>query len=130
MPRREQKKIVLVSRDPNRTDVRKRVLEDAGFLVIDAADESDVQQACSRERVRLILVGASLSPSEKRRVWVAAKAQCNVPMLELYHRGRPELLEQNVFTHHSQKPDDFLDSVRNVLNRGQRGAQSTTPNRG
>jgi len=116
MPPREQNKIVLVSRDAKLTDVRKRVLEDAGFAVIHAIDESDVQQACGRESVGLILVGQSLSPSEKRRVWVAAKAQCNVPILELYHRGRPELLEQNVLTHHSQKPDDFLDSVRNALN--------------
>jgi DNA-binding response OmpR family regulator len=114
MPRRENK-IVLVSRDPSLTDVRKRVLEDAGFAVTHAIDESGVQQACSHGRVRLILIGASLSPAEKRRVWAAVKAQGSVPILELYHRGSPELLEQNVFTHQSQKPDDFLDSVRNVL---------------
>jgi DNA-binding NtrC family response regulator len=115
MKKREQDKIVLVSRDPDLTDIRKRVLENAGFAVIDATDESAVTQACSRERVRLILLGQSLSPSEKRQIWVATKAQCKVPILELYHRGKPELLEQNVFTHHSQQPDDFLDSVRNAL---------------
>jgi len=114
MPQRENT-ILLASRDPSLTDVRKRVLEDAGFAVILATDGDAVHLACSRERVRLIVLGQSLLPSDKRRIWVAAKANRNVPILELYRDGRPELLDQNVFTHQTQKMDDFLNSVRNVL---------------
>lgn len=59
-----------------------------GSPVILATDGDAVQLACCRERVRLIVLGQSLLPSDKRRIWLAAKAHRNVPILELYHDGR------------------------------------------
>jgi DNA-binding response OmpR family regulator len=74
MPQHERDRIVVVSRDPRLADVRKRVLENAGFAVIAASDASIVEQACGHQRVRLIMLGHSLSPADKRHVWAAAKA--------------------------------------------------------
>jgi DNA-binding response OmpR family regulator len=68
MPQHERDRIVVVSRDPRLADVRKRVLENAGFAVIAASDASIVEQACGHQRVRLIMLGHSLSPADKRHV--------------------------------------------------------------
>jgi hypothetical protein len=85
--------------------------------VIAASDASIVEQACGHQRVRLIMLGHSLSPADKRHVWAAAKAHCRVPILELHRGSEPELLEQNVIGHESQVDDDFLNSVRKILTK-------------
>jgi len=110
-------KILVVSRDPRLADVRKRVLEAAGFAVIPATDDSAVEDACSSNGIQLILLGYSLAPADKRRVWAASRRHCDVPILEL-HKGRPpELVERNVFAHESHKADDFLLTVQELLKR-------------
>jgi DNA-binding response OmpR family regulator len=121
MPQRERDRIVVVSRDPRLADVRKRVLENAGFAVIAASDASIIEQACGHERVRLIMLGHSLSPADKRHVWAAAKAHCRVPILELHRGSDPELLEQNVIGHESHLDDDFINSVRKILTKQRTG---------
>ena len=117
MPEQERDRIVVVSHDPKLADVRKTALEHAGFAVIAATDDSGIEEACRIAGVRLIMMGYSLSPADKRRVWAAAKAHCNIPILELHHRTDPEAVEQNVFAHASEQPDDFIDSVRKVLEK-------------
>jgi DNA-binding response OmpR family regulator len=120
MPQREhrfQDKIVVVSRDPKLADVRRTTLEKAGYVVIAANDASTIAEACSNSHVRLIMIGHSLPPSEKRRVWATAKMHCRVPVLQLHRRGEPELLEQNVLVHESHRPDDFIDAVQNILRK-------------
>ena len=117
MAQLQRDKILVVSRDRKLADVRKKLLENAGFTVISASAEKAAEEARRCEGVRLIMLGYSLPPSEKRQVWVAAKAHCNVPILELYQSGKPELLEQNVLAHQAKQPDDFLESVRSVLTK-------------
>ena len=78
MPQHERDRIVVVSRDPRLADVRKRVLENAGFAVIAASDASIVEQACGHQRVRLIMLGHSLSPADKRHVF----PKIGIPALE------------------------------------------------
>lgn len=118
----------MVSRDPRLADVRKSILEHAGFAVIAATDDSSIEEACRMAGVRLIMLGYSLSPADKRRVWAAAKAHCNIPILELHHRADPELVEQNVFAHASEQPDDFIDSVRDILKKPASGQNPPVPN--
>jgi hypothetical protein len=52
---------VVVSRDPRLADVRKSILEHAGFAVIAATDDSSIEEACRMAGVRLIMLGYSLS---------------------------------------------------------------------
>jgi DNA-binding response OmpR family regulator len=79
-------KILVVSRDPELADIRKRTLEAAGFTVIPTMDDNAVEQVCSSNGVKLIMLGYSLAPSDKRRVWATSRRYCNVPILEL-HKG-------------------------------------------
>jgi DNA-binding response OmpR family regulator len=104
-----------VSHDPRLADVRKTILERAGFDVVPAADVQTIEKACKENEVRLIMIGYSLPPAEKRRIWATAREFCKVPILELYRKGKPELLEQNVFSHESVEADDFLQSVQKLL---------------
>ena len=108
-------KIIVASHDPSLADVRKRVLENAGFYVIPVSDSPAVEKLCSKHKVQLIMLGYSLPPDQKRKIWHSARKKCNAPILELHQKGKPELLEQNVFFHEAHRPDDFLDRVQELL---------------
>lgn len=114
----EQRETILVaSWDPVLADVRKTILEKAGFAVLQAKGSAGVRAVCKKKKISLVLMGYSLPPSEKRRVWVAARKVCKSPVLELHRDGEPELMESGAFAHESQTPDDFVISVRSVLRR-------------
>jgi CheY-like chemotaxis protein len=114
----EKDKILVVSQDPGLADVRRKVLEKAGFEVLAASDSTAIPAACAVHKPKLVMLGYSLLPSEKRRVWAAVKQYCDVPVLELHRKKRPELMSP-AFFHESAAPDDFLSTVIKVLGSGQ-----------
>jgi hypothetical protein len=65
----QKKTILVVSLSPEQADVRKRVLEAAGYRVIAAKTVVNVITTCETRRVDLAMIGYSLPPAEKRRVW-------------------------------------------------------------
>jgi len=114
----EKKDTILVaSWDPRLADVRKAVLEKEGFQVLQAKGSTGVRDLCKKKKVNLVVIGYSLPPSEKRKVWLEARKECKTPILQLYQGAEPELIESNAFAHESQTPDDFVKSVRLVLRR-------------
>jgi len=114
-------KILVVSRDPQLADIRKTILEAAGFTVVQGVDDSAVKQACGSNGVQLIMLGYSLAPSVKRRVWAASRQFCDVPILELLKGNPPELVHRNVFAHESKRAKDFLLSVEGLLRKPKNG---------
>ena len=114
----EQKGTILVaSWDPGLADMRKTILEKAGFLVLQSRGSAGIRALCKKKKVNLVLIGYSVPPSEKRRVWVEARKFCKAPILELLRGGETELIESNVFAHESRTPDDLVKSVRAVFRR-------------
>jgi len=110
--------ILVSSWDPVLEAARKRVLESAGYQVLLARGSNGVRKLCEKRRVNLILIGYSLPPSEKRRVWVEARAVCKTPILQLYRGDNPELMESSaLFAHQTNAPDDFVRAVQDVLQR-------------
>ena len=109
--------ILVASWDPILADVRKTILEKEGFIVLQAKGSAGVRALCKKKKVNLVVIGYSLPPSEKRKVWVEARKVCQTPILELHRGGEPELVESNAFAHESHTPDDFVKSVRSVLRR-------------
>ena len=85
--------------------------------MLQAKGSTGVRDLCKKKKVDLVLIGYSLPPSEKRRVWFEARKVCKTPILQLYQGAEPELIESNAFAHESQTPDDFVKSVRSVLRR-------------
>lgn len=113
----EKDRILVVSHDPGLADVRRKVLEKAGFEVLAATDPNVIQATCASHKPRLVMIGYSLQPSEKRRVWAAVKEHCEVPVLELHRESGPELISPD-FSHESLAPDDFLATVMKILSSG------------
>ena len=107
----------MVSRDPGLADVRRKVLEQAGFEVLAATDSTAIPDTCAAHKPRLVMLGYSLQPSEKRRVWAAVKEHCAVPVLELHRKKGPELVSP-AFFHESVVADDFLSTVMRIVSRG------------
>ena len=117
MPATEPKTILVASRDPKLADVRKAALEREGFLVIAASDSATVEKTCIEGNVKLVMLGYSPPPSDKRRIWKAAREKCKVPILELFREGSPEVLDQNVYYHESKTPEDFIETVKSLTAR-------------
>ena len=113
MPSAEAK-IIVVSHDPALADVRKRLLEAAGFKVIPANSDSPIGPLCKKQKPRLVLIGYSVAPAAKRRVWDEARKVCKVPILELHRKSGPELMPP-AFFHEVQTPDDFVNAVKKIL---------------
>jgi DNA-binding response OmpR family regulator len=111
-----EKAILVASFDPNLADVRKRVLEGAGYRVISASDVLAVRAACQSENIALVVIGYSLPPSEKRRVWYEVRQHCgkSVTILELLNSSNPILSEEAVVVHSPQGLDDLIDKIRKI----------------
>jgi CheY-like chemotaxis protein len=113
------KTILVASRNPDLADIRKQVLESAGFHVVPASDLRVIERTCQHLRVDLVIIGYSLPVAEKRRVWVECRRYCgSIPILELHLSDPPSLAEEaGVFSHHSRTPDDFLEAVKTIMAR-------------
>jgi DNA-binding NtrC family response regulator len=108
--------IMVVSRDPGLRDIRARVLREAGYEVVPLTSVFELRKACERDQIALIVMGYSVAPNEKRRVWKQAKEFCKVPVLELYRDGHCALVETTrLYTHESHTPTDFVDAVNSIL---------------
>jgi DNA-binding response OmpR family regulator len=92
-----QKRILVVSHDAHLADVRKDILERAGFEVLSAHNFKDVQDVC-KKKPDLVMIGYSLPPAEKRPVWYEVREQCNMPVLELHETQEPSLMGRRFFS--------------------------------
>jgi hypothetical protein len=89
----------------------------AGYIVVPAGDLLAVRRGCESGTIGLVVIGYSLPPSEKRRVWNEVRQVCGkaTPILELYNNGTPMLADEAVTSHASKAPDDFIEQVRAIL---------------
>src|SRR3954462_1900199 len=108
------KSILVVSHNPELADVRKRVLEEEGYQVLPADNLEAVRSACENGNIDLVIIGYSLPPSDKRRVALAARENCKVPVLELFQGEEPDLLRET-WLYYSQMADDLVRAVRHVF---------------
>ena len=103
----------MVSRNPKLAEIRKTVLESAGFTVIPGNNDSAVEPACSNG-IELIIIGHSVAPSDKRRVWARSRQCCDVPVMELHLGGKAELIERNLFAHESKGAHHLKKAVQKL----------------
>jgi DNA-binding NarL/FixJ family response regulator len=113
-----KKTVLVASRHPHLEDVRKRILEEAGYQVISIRSPEEIEEACRNHKLDLVLIGYSLTQAEKRRI-AAEAISCKCPVLELWDREPPRRREDQhpIADHFSLRPDDFLDAVNDILGR-------------
>src|SRR5580704_7720826 len=112
----DKKTVLVASRHPHLADVRKTVLEQAGYEVVSIREAERVQPACRNRKISLVLIGYSLAPADKRQIAAEAITFCKCPILELWDREPPQLrIEEPIFDHYSLNPEDFLDKVNAIL---------------
>jgi DNA-binding response OmpR family regulator len=114
MPQRD--KILVVSRNPQLAHVRRTLLEEAGFEVLAATDSRTVGMTCAKHNLLMVVVGHSVLPADKRRVWAEVREHCDIPVVELQKENGPELMPP-AFFHDPQVPEDLLVDVMPVLQR-------------
>jgi DNA-binding response OmpR family regulator len=107
-------KILVVSRNQQLAQVRRRTLERAGFEVLAADDSQTVGTTCAKHDLRLVVVGYSVLPAVKRQVWEAVRQHCDIPVLELQKESGPELMP-HCFFYEPPAPDELLEDVMPVL---------------
>jgi hypothetical protein len=112
----DKKTVLVVSRHPHLEDVRKRVLEQAGYSVVAIRTSEQVEEACKNHKIDLTIIGYSVTTAEKRLIAAEALMICKCPILELWDR-KPPLLgrDARVFDHYSLQPQDFLATVNAIL---------------
>ena len=114
---RKKDVILVVSHDPERADVRRQRLEAAGYDVLPAMDIQAVRKACENNAIDLAVIGHSLPPAEKRRVWLQIRELCGprVPVLELRDNERPSIADSTVIPHHPEEHNPLAERVRHLL---------------
>jgi hypothetical protein len=112
----DKKTVLVFSRQPHLADVRKTVLEGAGYEVVAIGAPESIEEVCRSHKISLVLIGYSLTPAEKRRIAAEAISFCKCSILELWDREPPQLRTgQPIFDHYSLKPEDFLNTVNTFL---------------
>lgn len=108
--------MLVVSRHPELADVRKHILEQAGFDVVPINEPESLEETCRNYKISLVLVGYSLTPAEKRRVAAEAITFCKCPILELWDSEPPRVrVDHRIFDHYSRTPEDFVQTVQSLL---------------
>ena len=102
-----------MSHDPHLADVRKTLLEAAGYSVLAASNMKEVQEGCQKNP-QLVMIGYSVPPAAKRQVWAEVRERCKALVLELHKNEEPSLAA-DAFFHRPERPDDFLSAVRRIL---------------
>jgi CheY-like chemotaxis protein len=113
----DKKTVMVASRHPHLQDVRKRVLEQAGYQVINIRTPEEVEEACKNHKIDLAVIGYSIATAHKPLIAAEVLKFCKCPIVELWDREPPRLrrVEGSVFDHFSLTPEDFLQAVQSIL---------------
>lgn len=96
-----KKTVLVVSRHPHLHDVRRRVLEQAGYEVVSIREPEPLEGACRNHKISLVVIGYSVTLAEKRRVIAEALTLCKCPILELWDREPPRVrIDRSIFDHY------------------------------
>ena len=111
---RRRNTILLISPDLDLGTRRKALLESEGLPVIVIPSSQEVVSACKQHRPRLIMIGYSADPAERRRIWAAARSVCQSTIVELGPTGIPEMSQTSFFLE-PEPPSDFVRRIKQVM---------------
>ncbi len=110
--------ILVVSLDQTHSDVRRQILEQAGFKVVAVTDIRSLIAACKAQEFSLAIIGHSIPPAEKARISREMRTDCykHIPTLELHEGSDPDIaaVAFSFLQSATSEPDAFLDTVRSI----------------
>lgn len=112
---RRKNTILLISPDLDLGRRRKALLESEGLPVVVIRSSREVGKACEQHRPRLIMIGYSADPAERRHVWAAAREICKTTIVELGPTGIPEMTQTSFFLD-PDPPSDFVRRIKQIMN--------------
>ena len=108
--------VLVASRDRNLAEQRRNILELSGYKVISVFHAEEVDAACNENHIEAVVIGYSVEPSEKRRIWSRVKEGCGdsrPPILELSAGGPPILIDSHL--HQFANATDFVSALEKIL---------------
>lgn len=119
----QPKKLLVVSSDPAFGDMRKDVLEAAGFSVISANNFRQVEEACKKGEFWLAILGHSIPDKEKRRAWTEIVGRCpGTEVLDIYDEFSPVLLEADYDLDARLGVSAIVEKIKEILRSKEAGA--------
>lgn len=106
--------IIWVTSDQERADDRRRLLQSAGLHVVIITGAEEIASACKEHNPQILMVGASVTPAEKRRIWAAARKSCNTTLVEVGSDGNPEVAQMSFFVD-PEPPSEFVRRLKQIM---------------
>jgi len=114
--RKKSKTVLIVSNGSKLAHIPRRLLQDAGYIV-KSSPRNQVARICREQGIDLIVIGPSLPPGDRRRVWLEIRKHCRTPILQLHSGDKAEPLETNTLWHEYYDSTELLIAVENMLHR-------------
>ena len=119
----QAKKLLVISGDPAFGDVRKDVLEAAGFSVISANNFRQVDEACKKGEFWLAILGHSIPAKEKTRAWTEIVGKCpGTEVLDIYDEFSSVLLEADYHLDARLGVSAIAEKIKEILCSKESGA--------
>lgn len=116
-------RLLIISSDSALGDVRKDVLEAAGFSVISANNFRQVEDACKQGEFWLAIIGHLIPAKEKRRVWAEIVSKCpGIEILELYDASGRVLPDADHYLDAELGVSAIREKIKEILRKKQAGA--------
>jgi DNA-binding NtrC family response regulator len=106
--------------DPILMQTRQLILERAGHQVVSAVDERELESACSKHQVDVVVIGQSLSPRMKPRILKLVRENCpSAAILEIHAPyGERTLAEADAWlAMPTEHPQEFVDIVNSLARK-------------
>lgn len=111
----QQGKLLMITKPLALLQVRKNVLEIAGFTVVPATDLREVQEACAKNEFELAIIGHWFSRKEKKNMCQHIVASCrDTQILELFEAA-PDIPEADHHLNAREFPSAIPHKISEIL---------------
>ncbi|MBV9670524.1 MAG: hypothetical protein JOZ43_06180 [Acidobacteriales bacterium] len=103
--------IIAVCADPGLLKTHALVLEKTGHRVLGVLNYAELRDALQQQTCDLVVVGSSIAPSEKRRIfYMVRQYSSRCPILEMYQIS-PELPDSAASVRDEDGPTALIEAV-------------------
>lgn len=120
-----RRKILSIGAEPSLQISRKMILEQAGFIVVSAADIQEGLAQCDDNKFGLFLVCQSVPEHEKTVLTRALREKCpGIPILEMHSHDTPRLLGADYTVETVDGPETLVLMVQRIFEKARAASAS------